>query len=121
MSGSCNGLRAVSAYAESALVFSWPHFLRRTGSTSPENALRGARPRDRPARLAEARVDDGERQDRGHEGEPAEEIEAGLIAVRGLADPADRIRADEAAEVADRVDERDAAGGGAAGEEQRRQ
>src|SRR3954467_694686 len=90
------------------------------GSPWPRR-LSSARLYGSPASLTEARVDHDQRQDSGHKGEPSEEIQPSLIAFCDLSDPTHHIRAHEAAEITNRVDERDTTGCGAACEKQRRQ
>src|SRR3954447_3694209 len=80
----------------------WPHH------------LSSARLYGSPASLTEARIDDEQRQDPGHEGEPSEEVKPSLIAVCDLSDPPNHIRAHEAAEITNRVDERNTTSCGAA-------
>src|SRR3954468_10525277 len=87
----------------------WPH------------RLSSARVYGSPASLTEARIDDDQRQDPGHEGEPPKEVKPSLIAFCDLSDPTHYIRADETAEITNRVDERYPTGCGTAREKQRRQ
>src|ERR1700730_359783 len=88
------------------------------GGTGPTIFSSFGRVRRKRAR-AFAQRNDGDGA--GYYGAACQKVQSGRIAPSRVLDPADGIRAHEAAEVADRVDQRDAAGGRRAGEECRRQ